>query len=80
LATKILFFARDIREGLGERETFKTIIKNLAFFHAETVRKKKSVLFKKYALFFIKLMIIFIRILNHKVLKILSKIIEKYLY
>ena len=39
LATKILFFARDIREGLGERETFKTIIKNLAFSHAETVRK-----------------------------------------
>lgn len=39
LATKILFFARDIREGLGEREIFRTIIKGLTFHHPETVRK-----------------------------------------
>jgi hypothetical protein len=37
-ATKILFYARDIREGLGERKTFRTLIKYLAYHHPEALR------------------------------------------
>ena len=36
-ATKILFYARDIRGGLGERQTFRTIIKYLATYHKEAL-------------------------------------------
>lgn len=39
IATKILFYARDIRGGLGERRAFKTILGYLAMNEAETVRK-----------------------------------------
>ena len=39
LATKILFYARDIRGGLGERRAFKTILGYLAQNEQETVRK-----------------------------------------
>ena len=39
LATKILFYARDVRGGLGERKVFRTIISWLAFNKADTVRK-----------------------------------------
>ncbi len=39
IATKILFYARDIRGGLGERRAFKTILGYLAKNEAETVRK-----------------------------------------
>lgn len=39
IATKILFFARDIRGGLGERRVFRVILKWLANNEAETVRK-----------------------------------------
>lgn len=38
-AMKILFFARDIREGLGERRVFRTILNKLASFHRESVKK-----------------------------------------
>lgn len=38
LATKILFYARDIREGCGERKTFRTIIKYLADKHPEALK------------------------------------------
>lgn len=37
LALKCLFYAADIREGLGERKVFKTILKHLAFYDPETL-------------------------------------------
>ncbi len=39
LATKILFYARDIRGGLGERRAFKAILGYLAENEQETVKK-----------------------------------------
>lgn len=39
VATKILFFARDVRGGLGERRVFRVIFKWLANNKEETVRK-----------------------------------------
>lgn len=39
IATKILFFARDIRGGLGERRVFRVILKWLANNEEETVKK-----------------------------------------
>ena len=38
LATKILFYARDIREGCGERKVFRTLLSYLAKYHPEAVR------------------------------------------
>lgn len=38
LATKALFYARDVREGLGERETFRTILAYAAKNHPEAIR------------------------------------------
>ncbi len=37
-ATKIVFYARDIRGGLGERKTFRTIIRYMAEKHPEALR------------------------------------------
>ena len=37
-ATKIAFYARDIRGGLGERDTFRTIIRYMADRHPEALR------------------------------------------
>lgn len=37
-ATKIVFYARDIRGGLGERSTFRTIIRYMAEYHPEALR------------------------------------------
>ena len=39
IATKILFFARDIRGGLGERRVFRVLLKWLANNETETVKK-----------------------------------------
>lgn len=36
-ATKILFYARDIREGLGERKTFRMLLKYAADHHPEAI-------------------------------------------
>ena len=38
-ATKIAFYARDIREGLGERKTFRTILLYMAQEHPEALRQ-----------------------------------------
>ena len=37
-ATKIAFYGRDIRGGLGERETFRTILRYMAQMHPEALR------------------------------------------
>lgn len=37
-ATKIVFYARDIRGGLGERKTFRTIIRYMAEKHPEALK------------------------------------------
>lgn len=37
-ATKIVFYARDIRGGLGERKTFRTLIRYMAEHHPEALR------------------------------------------
>lgn len=37
-ATKIAFYARDIRGGLGERNTFRKIIRYMAQYHPEALR------------------------------------------
>lgn len=37
-ATKILFYARDIREGLGERKTFRTLLRYAAEHNPEAIR------------------------------------------
>lgn len=42
LAVRILFFARDVRGGLGERQTFRTILSHLAGAAPGTVRKNLS--------------------------------------
>lgn len=39
LAIKTLFYARDVRGGLGERRVFRVILKWLANHHPDTVRK-----------------------------------------
>lgn len=39
IAMKILFFARDIRGGMGERDTFRAILRFLAFNYSESVVK-----------------------------------------
>ena len=38
LATKTVFYARDIREGLGERKTFRTLLKYMATHHPESLK------------------------------------------
>lgn len=37
-ATKIVFYARDIRGGLGERKTFRTLLKYMAEMHPNVLR------------------------------------------
>lgn len=39
LAVKTLFFARDVREGLGERRVFRVILNYLAKYEPESVRR-----------------------------------------
>lgn len=37
-ATKIVFYARDIRGGLGERQTFRTLLRYMANHHTESLK------------------------------------------
>lgn len=37
-ATKIVFYARDIRGGLGERQTFRTLLRYMANHHPESLK------------------------------------------
>ncbi|MBQ6546022.1 MAG: DUF2828 family protein [Lachnospiraceae bacterium] len=37
-ATKIAFYARDVRGGLGERQTFRTLLRFMAKYHPEALR------------------------------------------
>lgn len=43
LAMKLLFFARDIRGGLGERRVFRTILRWLAYNKPEIVEKNLKI-------------------------------------
>ena len=38
LATRILFYARDIREGCGERKVFRNLLRYCAFHHPEAIK------------------------------------------
>lgn len=44
LATKLMFYARDIREGLGERRAFRIILKDMAERHPEVVIKNMELI------------------------------------
>lgn len=44
LAMKLLFYIRDIREGLGERELFRTLIRHVAKAWPESARKNVSLI------------------------------------
>lgn len=37
LATRLMFYTRDIRGGLGERDSFRSMLKQLSMYHAEVV-------------------------------------------
>lgn len=43
-ATKIAFYARDIRGGLGERDVFRTLIRYMANRHPESIRPNINVI------------------------------------
>lgn len=38
MATKIVFYGRDIREGLGERKIFRKLIRYMAEYHSEAIK------------------------------------------
>lgn len=38
LATKTMFYARDIREGLGERKVFRDLLRYCAIYHPEAIK------------------------------------------
>ena len=44
MATKILFYGRDIREGLGERKTFRILLKYAAIHHPEAIKPNISLI------------------------------------
>ena len=44
LAMKMLFYARNIRGGLGERRTFRILIRYMAQYHTEVMRKNIAII------------------------------------
>ena len=44
MAMRLLFYTRDIRGGIGERNAFRVILRNLAFSHPESVKKNISII------------------------------------
>lgn len=44
MAMKVLFYARDVRGGLGERRVFQTILKYLCYAHADSVKKNLNLI------------------------------------
>ena len=44
MAMKILFYARDVRQGIGERRVFRVILKWLAENHSPSVMKNLSLI------------------------------------
>lgn len=44
VAMKVLFYARDVRGGLGERRVFQTILKYLCFAHVDSVKKNLNLI------------------------------------
>ena len=47
LAMKMLFYARDIRNGLGERKIFRNIVNYLATYQTEIMKKNIDLIQKK---------------------------------
>ena len=45
MATKIAYYSRDIREGLGERSTFRTILRYMAEYHKEALIPNLDLIF-----------------------------------
>ena len=44
MATKIVFYGRDIREGLGERQIFRILIRYMAQYHPESLKNNIKII------------------------------------
>ncbi len=71
-AMKIFFFARDIRGGLGERRVFRIIMKYMAEYHSESVRKNLG-LFSEYGRWDDLVMLYGANSLNNDIISVIKK-------